>query len=186
MSSYSITITGPMFAGKTSLLIRIIREFKKLNIRCLVFKHSIDVRYATDKISSHDNDVEDCIPISSPEQIFMNESYSDAEVVIIEEVQFFDIDILSTIDKLKQDGKKLILCGLSGSYEQKAIGCMGDIYAKTEKIIQLSAICHYCEERTDAHFTAKICGSKTVIEVGNDIYKPVCNLHFNLHSICNK
>ena len=181
--SYCVTITGPMFAGKTSALINIIRDLKKNKISYIVFKHAIDVRYEDNKICSHDRDTEQCISITEPINILQHEYYNKADVIIIEEVQFFNDTILTTIDQIKCDGKKLILSGLSGSFKQKAIGHMGDIYAKSEQIVQLSAICHYCTNMTPAHFTAKISGTDDVIEVGNDIYKPVCQYHYNLHSL---
>lgn len=177
-----VTITGPMFAGKTTALINIIRELRKTGVNVLVFKHAIDDRYATVQICSHDKAVEECIPINNTRDIFTNELYESAQVIIVEEAQFFGEDINDSIDRIKCDKKKLIMSGLSGSYKQKAIGYMGDIFAKSEKIIQLTAICAYCKKVTPAQFTAKVGGTNSVIEVGSDIYKPVCSEHFHKYS----
>ena len=44
-----------MFAGKSSKLIRLIRQFKSKNVPILVIKHSLDDRYdGLDSICSHD------------------------------------------------------------------------------------------------------------------------------------
>ncbi len=50
-------IFGPMFSGKTTELIRIVKRFSIAKKRCLMIKYSKDVRYSVDGVSTHDKSV---------------------------------------------------------------------------------------------------------------------------------
>ncbi|MDD3477492.1 MAG: thymidine kinase, partial [Candidatus Izemoplasmatales bacterium] len=62
-------ITGPMFAGKTEELIRRVKrlEFAKQNI--IVFKPTIDTRYAQNEVVSHNNNRTRSINITKSSEI---------------------------------------------------------------------------------------------------------------------
>lgn len=179
-SSYCVSIIGPMFAGKTTADIRILRDCKKRGIEALGFKPACDNRYGVESVfHSHDNDTEECTLITDIQQILDHPKYNVAKVIVIEEAHFFNSHILDVIDRMMNDGKKVVISGLSGSYKQRNIGYMGDITAMSDKIIQLFATCEFCEEVTSAPFTAKISGGHSAIEVGSkETYKPVCRKHF--------
>jgi len=49
-------IIGPMYAGKSTELIRMINRFKFLNYKILCINHSINSRYGSNNIITHDKD----------------------------------------------------------------------------------------------------------------------------------
>ena len=51
---YLELIIGPMFAGKSTELIRIIKNYQVLNCKILTINHSINCRYGSDNIITHD------------------------------------------------------------------------------------------------------------------------------------
>jgi thymidine kinase len=179
-SGYCASIIGPMFAGKTTADIRILRDCRKRGVKALGFKPKCDTRYGRDSVfHSHDNDTETCITITNISEILAHCEYNDAKVIIIEEAHFFNQDILLVIDTMMSNKKMVVVSGLSGSYLQRCIGCMGDIIAMSDTVIQLFATCEYCDTVTNAPFTAKICGGDGIIEVGSkETYVPTCRKHF--------
>ena len=48
-------LVGPMYAGKTTTLLRTISNHQKHGDRALIIKHSTDTRYSTDTVITHDN-----------------------------------------------------------------------------------------------------------------------------------
>ena len=117
-------ILGPMFSGKTSEALRIIRQFRKKSIPVKVFKHSLDIRYDNGtEISSHDRDSEPCTPILNINDIFNDPDYASSQVIIVEEGQFFDKDIIKASRQMVNiDNKYLIIVGLSGDFAMEPIG----------------------------------------------------------------
>ena len=67
---YLELILGPMFSGKSSRLIQIIRKYKILNHSILVIKPVIDKRYSENsEIVTHDKISEKCVTCSTLSEI---------------------------------------------------------------------------------------------------------------------
>ncbi len=178
---YLYLITGPMFAGKSSKLIRLIRNFRAKDVPILVLKHSLDTRYdGLDSICSHDRIKEPCQSTDNLDKYLTHPDYITAQVIVIEEAQFFGEDIVRFCEKaMDQDGKYLIVTGLSGDYKRKPFGFMPQIESLAQEKEMLYAYCHFCEGCVQAPYTAKICGSDATVDVGQaDKYQPVCLTHW--------
>ena len=57
-------IVGCMFAGKTTEIIRIVKNLSHIGITPIIIKPKIDDRYSSDKISSHDHQEYCCVTIN--------------------------------------------------------------------------------------------------------------------------
>ena len=79
-------IVGCMFAGKTTEIIRIVKNLKHIGITPIIIKPKIDDRYSSDKISSHDHQEYSCVTINDLSE-FENPFHN--KYIIIEEAQFF-------------------------------------------------------------------------------------------------
>src|SRR4051794_20572552 len=102
-------ITGPMFAGKTSLLIEKYNQLKNFRKR-LVFKPSIDKRYSSINIVSHRGEEIKAISITNIEEI---EQYKEqAEIIFIDEIHFFKPNIVPYLEELIKQNKEIIVAGL--------------------------------------------------------------------------
>jgi thymidine kinase len=172
--------TGPMFAGKTSMLIRICEILRGLSITFEVYKHSDDVRNnRPDTICSHNNETHLCKSSYNLCEFLNTPDYDKAQVLIIEEIQFFDANILTFLDTaLNRDKKLIIAAGLNSTFEMEQFPHMGAIMARCERIDHLTAYCHFCDD-INAPFTVKISGTTNEKEVGSDMYKPCCRKHYN-------
>jgi len=101
-------IAGPMFSGKTGKLVALIEVFTKMGYKVLTVKPAIDSRYGAKKeIHSHDHKKSNALVIGkeSVEEILQKILATGARKVIVDEVQFFDKDVIITvIMKLKKLG----------------------------------------------------------------------------------
>lgn len=136
-------ICGCMFAGKTEELIRRIKvlEYAKKNI--LVIKPAIDSRYSDNKVVSHSGSFVQSISINKAKDI-LNYVTKDVQVVAIDEVQFFDNDIVDVCEKLADDGKRVMVAGLNMDFRGKPFGPMAELLPRAEFVTKLAAVCCKC------------------------------------------
>lgn len=133
-------VCGPMFAGKTEELIRRIKRLQYAKKNVLVFSPSIDNRYATDAIVSHDMQKVKAYQISNPIDI-LKYIKNDIDAVVIDETQFFDNKIIDIADYLADQGIRVIIGGLDLDFRGEPFGPMPYLLAKAEQVTKLTAIC---------------------------------------------
>lgn len=137
----SITvICGPMFSGKTEELIRRIRRFQLANKDVLVCKHSFDNRYEKQYLNSHQGDKLKTEIISNSEEL-LHLTKPAVEIVAIDEVQFFDEDIIPAIMKIRDRGIKVLVSGLDLDFKGIPFGPMPYLLALADEVIKLKAVC---------------------------------------------
>ncbi len=164
-------ILGPMFAGKTSELIK---EYRRYTIqhsnRCLMIKFFQDTRYSFEKIVTHDGLEQPCISVNRLDNI-TTEQY---DVIFIDEGHFFEDIVLfvkKNIDKI------IIITALSGDYEMKPFENVSKLISLTNDLVFLKAVCRKCFD--DANFTKRITDeSKRIVIGGKDSYMAVCRKCF--------
>lgn len=171
-------ITGPMFAGKTEELIRRVKrlEYAKQNI--LVFKPSLDNRYAQNEVVSHNNNRTRSINIHVASEI-MKYVEPETNVVAIDEVQFLDEEAVDICEYLADHGIRVIVSGLDRNFRGEPFSFMPKLLAIAEDVTKLSAICVVCH--TPATRTQRIVNGKPanyndpIILVGaKDTYEARC------------
>ena len=174
-------IMGPMFSGKSTELIRLIREYKFIEKNILVIKHSSDdTRYAESKICTHDQQKEDCVSSNDLEIISETESFKNAEIIFIEEAQFFKglCDFIKT--NMEENNKSFIIAGLDGDFKREPFGELLKLIPYSNKVTKLNALCKYCKNGTEAPFTKRLTRSKKQHLVGGaESYASVCRFHYN-------
>jgi thymidine kinase len=136
-------ICGGMFSGKSEELIRRIRRAKIARQNVLAFKPMIDDRYHKEAIASHDGLMADAKPIKSAKEI-LDYITPDVDVVAIDEVQFFDMDIVDICQQLADEGKRVICAGLDQDFRGKPFGPTPYLLAVAEFVTKLQAICVQC------------------------------------------
>ena len=164
-------ICGSMFSGKTEELLRRLKraEFAKLNIA--VFKPQIDQRYNTQKVVSHDDNTIEAIVVDSARDIL--KLTKKAQVVAIDEAQFFDSELVAVSTELANDGIRVIIAGLDMDFLGKPFGIMPKMLAIAEHITKVHAICIDCCEIANHSFRKT--ADKNLIQIGEkEEYKPLC------------
>lgn len=175
-------IIGPMYAGKSTELIKKIKMYEILEKKILIVNHVINNRYGTVGISTHDKTkCEKSINVEKLEELENNykDLFNESEVIIIEELQFF-YDAFSKITEwLDKYDKKIIAAGLVSDYAKKPFGDVLSLVPHAEEVIKLNALCKKCKDGTKACFTKRTINNQNVVIVGsNECYEAVCRKHY--------
>ena len=164
-------ITGCMFSGKTEELIRRLRRAQIAKQKVKIFKPKIDARYSDNSIVSHN---EQSLPSILIEDINEVLKYSDdAQVIGIDEAQFFSEEIVSICNSLASQGKRVIVSGLDQDYTGKPFEPVPQLLAVAEYITKQHAICVVCGNPADKT-QRKTTESERVIVGAADIYEARC------------
>jgi len=169
-------ICGSMFSGKTEELLRRLKraEFAKLDIA--VFKPQIDKRYDTQKVVSHDKNTTQAIAVDSAKDIL--KLANKAQVIAIDEAQFFDTDLVDVCNELANAGVRVIIAGLDMDFLGKPFGVMPQILAIAEHITKVHAICVDCS--AIANHSYRKTTDTTLVKIGEkEEYKPLCRSCFS-------
>lgn len=180
-------ICGCMFAGKTEELIRRINVLSYARKNILVFKPKIDDRYSTTEIASHAGSKVPCIVISEAKEILNHVNY-DTDVVAIDEVQFFDEDVVDICEYLADSGLRVMVAGLDKDFRGEPFGVLPDLLTRAEFVTKLTAVCAKCG--APATRTQRIINGKSasfndpIVLVGaKEAYEPRCR---HCHEIVEK
>lgn len=180
-------ICGCMFAGKTEELIRRINVLSYARKNILVFKTKIDDRYSTTEIASHAGSKVPCIVISEAKEILNHVNY-DTDVVAIDEVQFFDEDVVDICEYLADSGLRVMVAGLDKDFRGEPFGVLPDLLTRAEFVTKLTAVCAKCG--APATRTQRIINGKPasfndpIVLVGaKEAYEPRCR---HCHEIVEK
>lgn len=164
-------ICGSMFSGKTEELIRRLKRVKIANQKAEIFKPSIDVRYHTTDIVSHDTNVIQSTPVDSSLTILL--LAQEVDVVGIDEAQFFDAEIVSVCEKLVLRGIRVIVAGLDMDYTGKPFGPMPNLLAIADYITKLHAICVQCGNIANISYRKTVTDGQILLGE-KDQYEPRC------------
>lgn len=164
-------ICGSMFSGKTEELIRRLKRVKIANLKAEIFKPAIDTRYDEVKIVSHDTNFIQSTPVESSQTILL--LAQDADVVGIDEAQFFDAEISNVCEQLALNGKRVIVAGLDMDYTGKPFGQMPNLLAMADYITKLHAICVKCGNIANISYR-KTAVAGQVLLGEKEVYEPRC------------
>lgn len=136
-------ICGSMFSGKTEELIRRVRRAEIAKQKVQVFKPTLDNRYAPERVNSHAGSQTDAVRVRASHEILALVQ-EDTQVVAIDEVQFFDPDVLDVCQRLADGGKRVLCTGLDLDFRGEPFGIMPRLLAVAEHVEKLQAICMSC------------------------------------------
>jgi thymidine kinase len=177
-------ILGPMFSGKSSRLIELIRLYKTLDYNMLIIKPDIDSRYDSTSIATHTRDTESCItvPRSSLSDMKTHDALRSVRVIAIDEGQFFTglYDFVRYC--LDECRLHIYVAGLAGDASRSPFGEIISLVPICTKIEWLQALCIQCKDGTPGVYSKRIgitSTNESQIQVGNqDKYESVCHKHF--------
>ncbi len=174
-------VCGSMFSGKTDELIRRLVRATIAKQKVQVFKPSIDIRYAVEKVTSHAGANYDAIPVANATEIHAKLD-SETTVVGIDEAQFFNPEIAEVAQELAARGVRVIVAGLDMDFRGEPFGPMPLILAKAERVDKLHAICMVCGD--EASRTQRLVNGKpakyddpVVIVGASELYEARCRAH---------
>ena len=174
-------IAGPMFCGKTDELLRRLRRAIIAKQEIQVFKPGFDIRYGSEKITSHAGNEYEAYPVENISEVpalLLN----DVTVVAIDEAQFFGEEIVRVVQDLVDRGIRVIVAGLDMDFRGVPFGQMPQLLALAEVVDKLHAICMVCGEQ--ATRTQRLVDGEPayfedpIIIVGaSEMYEARCRIH---------
>ncbi len=167
-------IAGCMFSGKTEELIRRLRRAMIARQEVKIFKPKIDTRYSEDEIVSHNSQALPSEIVENSSEIL--EKVGNAQVIGIDEAQFFDAGIVDVCNKLADEGKRVIVAGLDQDYKGKPFEPMPQLLAVAEYITKTLAICVICGNPAD-RTQRKVVSKDRVLVGAADLYEARCRKH---------
>jgi thymidine kinase len=166
-----------MFSGKTEELIRRLRRARIAKQEIAVFKPHIDTRFVG--LGSHSKQEFPATAIHKDTPAMLLDLVGDAQVIGIEEVQFFAPTIVETIQILMKQERRVIVAGLDMDAWGRPFGSMPTLMCLAEQVNKYTAICTVCGE--DATRSQKIVLTGDLEDVGaSDKYEARCRAHFTV------
>ncbi len=179
-------ITGPMFAGKTTELIKRIERQIFAKRKAALFKPAIDNRYSESEVVAHNGLRYDAFVIPTDgkgvemiEDITKKEGF---EVIGIDEVQFFPMPVVEMLNRLADDGVYVIASGLNLDFKGDPFPVTKELLVRADNIVYLTAICTVCgapATRTQRLINGKPAprDSPVILVGGRESYEARCRKH---------
>lgn len=170
-------VCGSMFSGKSEELMRRLRRAQIARQQVAVFKPQLDNRYHSTDVVSHDGTRLAARPVDTSAEILRHVGI--AEVVGIDEGQFFDDGVVEVAMRLADQGRRVVVAALDMDFKNEPFGPMPQLLAVAEFVDKLQAICQVCGG--PATRTQRLIGGRPanpdepVIKVGaQESYEPRC------------
>ena len=164
-------IIGCMSAGKSSELIRRIERARLAYLPTVIFRPDTDTRSKPDHVESRNGLVSQAIVVKSPKD--MLKFSSQAVVIGIDEVQFFDNEVVDVVLTLLRQRKKIISSGLDLDYRGKPFGPVPHLLALADRVDKLLAVCIRCGSDFACRTQRTVQSSETIL-VGDSEYEARC------------
>jgi len=179
-------LVGPMFAGKSSVLLSTIRRYEALGWNVFALTHSSDTRYTeVPHIASHDRQTRAAHPCATLMPMLGHCEYAESKLVVVEEGQFFP-DLVDFVQHVvDKDKKHCVVVGLDGDANRRPFGQMLSLIPLADKVEKLTAMCKLCGDGTPALFSAAISAEAATAAAKGDVcvgaeerYAPMCRRHY--------
>lgn len=171
-----------MMSSKSTTVASVINRYRHIGKCVLVINHCSDTRYGRDAIITHDGLQIPCIMTDVLETILKTKEYQKADLVVLEEIQFYDPeDVLAFCKQACDvDGKHVTAAGLQGNRHREPWPVISALVPLAEKIIHLTGLCSACRDGTDAAFTKRVAPEVQGVSLvgGKDDYMCLCRHHY--------
>jgi len=175
-------IAGCMFCGKTDEMLRLLRRFSIAGRRVVLVKPRLDTRSDDVTVVSRSGAQHRAVTVDASAEI--EDAITDADIVAIEEGQFFDDGLPEVVERLAELGKQIVVTGLDRDFRGIPFGAMPRLLALADQVTKLTAICMVCGEpatRTQRLINGEPAGADSPLIViggmGDETYEARCRLH---------
>jgi thymidine kinase len=181
-SGWVHVICGCMFCGKTDEMLRLLRRFSIAGRRVVLVKPRLDTRTDEVTVVSRSGAQHQAVTVGGADEI--EGVVADADIVAVEEGQFFDDGLPDVIERLADTGKQVIVTGLDRDFRGIPFGPMPRLMALADQVTKLTAICVLCGEpatRTQRLLDGAAAPADSPLIViggiGDETYEARCRLH---------
>jgi thymidine kinase len=167
-------ITGPMFSGKSTELLRRLHLAQIARKRTAAFKHAEDVRYSDDEIATHSEQRGWAMAVSTAQEILESWHGKAAAVIGIDEAQFFEEELVEVAERLAGRGKRVIIAGLNQDSFGNPFGPMPALLARADDLYLARAVCMVCGEDATKTFRKSATERAQVLIGADQDYEARC------------
>ena len=175
-------IAGPMFAGKSSELLKRLLFIEHGGNKCLVLKPVIDDRYDANHIITHNQLKHSAVAVIDLELVKDNytiKSYN-FHTVFIDEIQFFDMnETMWFVEEGLRNGVNFVVAGLDQDSRGVPFETTSRMLSLADEVLKIKAFCTICG--MDAGKTQRLRATKHSDRVkggGAESYEPRCHEHW--------
>lgn len=168
-------ICGPMFAGKTSELIRRYEAAALANLRVCAFKPQRDIRYDPSAVVTHAGKSIAATAVESPSRILLDGL--GAELVLIDEAHFFGSPLLEPVLGLINAGHSVVVAGLERDHRGEPFDPFPRLLCEADTVVKLTCPCARCGAAA-VHSQRLIESSERIVVGGAESYEPRCRSCF--------
>ena len=175
-------IAGCMFCGKTDEMLRLLRRFSIAGRQVVLVKPRLDTR--TDEVTVVSRSGAEHRAVTVDHSAEIEVAVGQADIVAIEEGQFFDERLPEVVERLAQAGKQVVVTGLDRDFRGIPFGTMPRLLALADQVTKLTAICMVCGEpatRTQRLIDGEPAPADSPLIVigglGDETYEARCRLH---------
>ena len=173
-------VCGSMFSGKTEELLRRVKRARFAKQNVLLFKPRIDNRYDDVRVVSHEGIKAEATAVAGSAEMLAcveHVGLGTAQVVGIDEAQFFDEGVIAVAEKLANAGVRVICAGLDQDFRGQPFGPMAALMSIAEYVTKLHAVCTRCGAA--ACRSQRLVGMEGQLFVGGAAdYEPRCRRCF--------
>ena len=173
-------VCGSMFSGKTEELLRRLKRARIARQRVALFKPALDTRYHDTEVVSHDATAMPSEVVHSADPMLL--LAGDADVVGIDEAQFFGVELVDVVEHLAREGRRVIVAGLDQDYLGRPFEPVPQLMAVAEHVTKLHAVCVRCG--APANHSQRIVADGARVLVGEaEAYEPRCRRCFKAEAV---
>lgn len=174
--SYTL-YTGCMFSGKSSLLLRDVRRYRRMGKPVVVFKPKLDTRYADSSIVTHDGERLDAIQIGTGVELIECLAQSDETHTVVAVDEAFMIEgIAQTLNWLFMQGLTIVVSSLDLGSSVTPFAEITEMFPFATRVEKCTAVCAVCKG-VAAYTYRKIDDESEILVGGDDEYEPRCRVH---------
>jgi thymidine kinase len=166
-------VLGPMRANKSTELIRRANCYRAIDKSVLLINHSFDTR-TDDFIQTHSGIKLPAIKTDKLMTVKEQELFINADVICIDEGQFFD-DLREFVLYTEANFKKvIIIAGLDGDFLRQPFNNILSVIPLADTVKKLTSYCMLSKDGTPAIFSKRITNDSSQILIGAEQYLSVC------------
>jgi thymidine kinase len=181
-SGWLHVICGCMFCGKTDEMLRLLRRYSIAGRKVVLLKPRIDTRTHEETVVSRSGAQHGAVTIDGSSHVL--EAAGDADIVAVEEGQFWDTGLPDVVERLADVGRQVVVTGLDRDFRGIPFGPMPRLIALADQVTKLTAICMVCggpATRTQRLIDGEPAPANSPLiligGIGDETYEARCRLH---------
>ena len=164
-------VCGPMFAGKTTTLLRRVSEARARGMVVQVVRPALDHRSAADAIETHGGERMQAVSVASAQQVIG--AVGDAQLVVIDEAHFFGSALAEACQTLLARGVSVIAAGVDIDHFGRPFDPFPALFAMAHAVHRLQGTCARCGQPS-THTQRLVKGGARIVVGGAEAYEPRC------------